>query len=264
MSARAVDHGVLNLLESAKARLRGRVRFRRLRRPPVVVGGCERSGTTLLLSVLSAHPAIQAVPTESWAFCFNHLVNDHSRHPIRISRLYRCLGDGPSIATARRWAEKTPANVFGFGEIIAHFGGAVRLIHLVRDGRDVVTSRHPARPDGFWMRPRRWVHAVRAGLEYEDDERVLTIRYEDLVTDSAGTVAAICAHIDEPTVPEVESWWEHATVRSSRNLRSGGIKPIFGSSLRKFERPDFPFAARVEDFMQVPGAPELLEHFGYH
>lgn len=180
-----------------------------------------------------------------------------------MSRLYRCLGEGATVPTARRWSEKTPANVYGFDRILEHFDGHVRLIHIVRDGRDVVTSQHPSRPGKFWMRPRRWVEAVGAGVAHIDDPRLLTIRYEDLIADFESTVATICEHIDEPLLPEMEDWWEHARVRTSRHLHSPSINPIFASSLRKFERADFPFGERVEEFMEVPRARELLERFDY-
>ena len=36
---------------------------------PLIIGGCGRSGTTLLLSVLSAHPKVLAIPHETEAFC---------------------------------------------------------------------------------------------------------------------------------------------------------------------------------------------------
>ncbi len=36
--------------------------------PPVIIGGCGRSGTTLLLSILASHPAILGVPEELYLF----------------------------------------------------------------------------------------------------------------------------------------------------------------------------------------------------
>jgi hypothetical protein len=36
---------------------------------PIIIGGCARSGTTLLLSVLSCHPNIYAIPDETYTFC---------------------------------------------------------------------------------------------------------------------------------------------------------------------------------------------------
>ena len=45
----------------------GRQRLSRM--SPIVIGGCARSGTTLLLSVLSCHPNVYAIPVETQALC---------------------------------------------------------------------------------------------------------------------------------------------------------------------------------------------------
>mgnify|MGYP001828991843 FL=1 len=252
-----------NPLRSLSARLRGRIRFRQLRATPVIVGGCERSGTSLLLSILSAHPSIHAIPRETQAFSYGEPGDAPGGTPIRIQRLYRLLGEGPLTPTAQRWAEKTPANVYYFRDILEHFDGDVRLIHIVRDGRDVVTSEHPSRPGEFWMKPRRWIDSVSAGLALEGDPRLLTIRYEDLVGDFEATAQAICDHLEEPFPDCMRNWWEHARVRRSRHVHSGKIAPIFDSSVRKFEQPDFPFRKRVDEFMAEAGARDIMERFGY-
>ena len=41
----------------------------RFARAPISIGGAPRSGTTLLLSVLSAHPSLFAINHETFAFC---------------------------------------------------------------------------------------------------------------------------------------------------------------------------------------------------
>ena len=38
-------------------------------RPMIIIGGCERSGTTLLRAALDSHPDVAAGP-ESWLFVF--------------------------------------------------------------------------------------------------------------------------------------------------------------------------------------------------
>ena len=254
----------MNPLHSTFLRARGFLRHRRLPDPPVVIGGCERSGTTLFLSILSAHPKIQAVSEESWAFCYGPESGfKDSSEPVRMSRLYRCLGESPLAPEASRWAEKTPANVFYFEEVLEHFAGEVRLIEVVRDGRDVVTSHHPSRPDGYWMRAQRWVKAVEAGRELAGDPRLLTVRYEDLVMDMETTMRRVCDHIGEPYAPELDDWVRHAGVRQSPHLHTGRIAGVSTASVRKFERPDFPHGARVEEFMSEPRARDLLAHLGY-
>ena len=96
----------------------------------------------------------------------------------------------------------------------SRFGGRVKLIQTVRDGRDVVTSMHPTRQEnGFWISPERWVADVSAGLPYDRHPRVCVVRYEDLVMDYGKTIRRICNFLQEVCVPEVLNWHAHATVR---------------------------------------------------
>ena len=127
---------------------------RRFTRPGIVIGGSGRSGTTLLLSILAAHPSIFAVDHETYAFC-PHEFEDKPESPanFQLYRLYTPLALSKMSATVTRWAEKTPRNVHFLAAILDYFGDDVRVLHLVRDGRDVITSRHPSRPGHFYYAP---------------------------------------------------------------------------------------------------------------
>jgi hypothetical protein len=105
---------------------------------------------------------------------------------------------------------------------IARLFGRARVIHLLRDGRDVAFCDHRAPDDAFWRkvyfgtdrigswrgRPlsarayrrgshaynaQHWSHAVLTGRAYGSmlGERYLEIRYEDLCTDFAATAARL-------------------------------------------------------------------------
>ncbi|PSR05601.1 MAG: hypothetical protein BRD50_00415 [Bacteroidetes bacterium SW_11_45_7] len=132
--------------------------------PPVFIGGCGRSGTTLLLSILSAHKDIFACPKELGAF--NKIEADENgyRTPKRIDRLYTSLIINQIPRQARRLCEKSPSNVKHIDDIANYYRGNFRFIHIIRDGRDVVLSKHPTAKDRYWVGPQRWVNDVRSGL----------------------------------------------------------------------------------------------------
>jgi hypothetical protein len=242
---------------------RGYVRSKRFSRPPIIIGGCERSGTTLLRSVLSAHPRIHAIADELWAFCHAEVAGFKGQRPIRVSRLYKYLGQHPIHPSAVRWCEKSPANIVFFDDILEYFDGRVRLIQLVRDGRDVVCSRHPQKPKSYWMRVQRWVNALEIGLPYRRHPNALTIRYEDLILDHEQTVQRILDFVGEENCEEMRDWHAHASVRSSANLIGGAVPPIHSGSIRKFEAEGFEHGARVEELMSHPAVPALLRTYGY-
>ena len=132
--------------------------------PPVVIGGCARSGTTLLLELLAQIEGIYAFDNET------HLL---AADEPEVDALVAQVPTG-----AKRWVEKTPRNVLYIEEILAAIPDA-RIVIVVRDGRDVCTSLRV--PGWYWVTPRRWVRDVKAGLEWEHHPQVLTVRYERLV-----------------------------------------------------------------------------------
>lgn len=226
-------------------------------KPPILIGGCGRSGTTLLLSVLSAHPEIFCVPEEMFALWPTKSQDEFAALVEAMTRKISAM-DAPF--GCKRWCEKTPRNVRVFGQLINHFDSDVKLIHLVRDGRDVVTSMHPSEPNTYWVPIWRWVWDVEAGLEYEHHPSVLTVRYEDLVASFDETTRAIFDFLEVPRPPQTLQWHENSRIRRHSAL-DGDIAPLYGSSVGRWRRPEF--RERVDEFMSSPNAVQLLERLGY-
>lgn len=216
---------------------------------PVVVGGCGRSGTTLLLSILGAHPAIYAFPDEMFPFF---------PYPFRLKRLLNEIEKQPPNSR-RRWVEKTPKNVRAFGPILDAFDGHIKLIHIVRDGRDVVTSHHPNHPQQYWVSPERWVADVGAGLEY--GEHSLLIRYEDLLQEPDKILREICDYIGEPFDERVLHPEEHSTVKTNVAWEGQSLKALHQNSIGRWKASVH--AQRVAEFMDHPGAKDLMAKLGY-
>lgn len=237
------------------------VLLRQLHRPPIVIGGCARSGTTLMLSILSSHPHIFAFPRETGLFCPKaYWRRKPAATPISNVAFYRHLLWQEIPRTAQRWCEKTPKNVLFFGKIIDHFEGRVRLIHVVRDGRDVVTSRHPADPSRYWVSPQRWIDETKAGLEWEGHDRVLTVRYEDLVRDLGSQLVRLGAFLDEDFGELAEVWHEQTSIRLSKAW-SHEVRAAHSHSIGRWKSPQHREA--VQQLVAMPEAVEILERLGY-
>jgi hypothetical protein len=103
-----------------------------------------------------------------------------------------------------RWAEKTPQNIRHLAWILERFPDAV-VVHIVRDGRDVVCSMRE-HPDWRWvggswqkaLRPRpltryaqRWLADTAAGMAWRADPRYVEIRYEDLVAEPVAVMRGL-------------------------------------------------------------------------
>ncbi len=231
------------------------------RKPPIIIGGCGRSGTSLLLSILSAHPHILAIPHETKSLCptaYSHDVDLGA--PFQFDRLHAALSSTEPKPGALRWCEKSPKNILFFGRLLEVFGNDVRLINIVRDGRDVITSRHPKNPTRSWVTLGRWVNDVAAGAVFDSHPQVLVVRYEDLVLDFARTVAEICDFVQEDLDDAVMSWRLNTTV-STHHAWPGRVSDVHDSSIGKWRLPEN--AELVAEMLADRAAVDLLMRYRY-
>jgi hypothetical protein len=162
---------------------------------------------------------------------------------------------------ARRWAEKTPKNVKSIGRLLNYFGGGLRFINIVRDGRDVVTSRHPSEEEKYWVSPKRWVEDVSAGLEYEDHDQVLTVRYEDLTADYMSVMETISDFLGEPFYEEAFSQYPKTSAITSNAAWADSAQEVHQESVRRWERSEH--KEIVNELLAIPKAGPLLKHYKY-
>lgn len=228
--------------------------------PPVLIGGCGRSGTTLLLSMLSSHPAIFACPKELSLFKYWRTDRHGNGEPERIDRLYTVFLRSKIGKEVNRWCEKTPNNIRYLDRIDAYFQGDFRFIQIIRDGRDVILSRHPSSNGKYHVDPGRWVEDVTAGLALADHPRVLTIRYESLVLDYLPTMGKVLDHLDLVMTDEIRHWYRHSTVRKNPAYFEG-LTELHSRSIGRWRDPVH--RERVDELLRYPGAVELLKRLNY-
>lgn len=209
---------------------------------PIFVGGCERSGTTLLGAMLGAHPACLCVPempfklnilrqwdwdgsrpearlvarwlARNWRFRIWGLDLAQEQWPadrpgyrqtveFLVSAYGRRVGKpGPQV-----WVDHTPANVRSACTLFHHFPDA-RIVHIVRDGRAVANSIMPLEwgPNEVESAAHFWTESLAWGLAAEarwGPERVIRARYEDLVSDPEGTLEQLSPRLGLDYQPEM-------------------------------------------------------------
>ncbi len=205
--------------------------------PHIIMGGAPRSGTTVLRKLFDQHPEICSgaetklfVPAafnlawlvESYAIPMPELEAMRERAASQAAFIDDFAKRVRTDAGKARWAEKTPQNIRNLDWILARFPKA-SVIHIIRDGRDVVCSmrQHPDRRwvDGQWQKvllprsvewyARRWLADTACGMAWRDDSRYVEIRYEDLVADPPAVLRAICDGIGA----SVDAEWLEAVGR---------------------------------------------------
>lgn len=186
----------------------------------IVMGGAPRSGTTVLRKLFDRHPEIcSGAETKLFVPAAYNLEWLARTYGMPLGELV-ALRDGSTSQAAFidafaarvrseagkvRWAEKTPQNIRHL-DWISHRFPQASIVHIIRDGRDVVCSmrQHPdwRWVDGRWQKvlvprsvesyARRWLADVAAGMAWRDDPRYVEVRYEDLVADPRAVLRSIC------------------------------------------------------------------------
>jgi sulfotransferase family protein len=178
--------------------------------------GARRSGTWWLQRIISAHPAVAAVPSESFFFsraiaplldCFQ----DIDRNAPSTGRIYaerELLLDATrdfcdrifsqfAEGGTRRIAERTPWHVEHIDLMNALYPDAY-YIHIVRDGRD--SARSLSSMDWFTGSledaAAEWRRSVLAAREAERPARFLEVRYEELMSEPASLIPVLYDFLD--------------------------------------------------------------------
>lgn len=229
---------------------------------PIIIGGCGRSGTSMLLAILSCHPEIAAIDGETHVFC----PTGYTRHPVlsspfRPNILADILINRDIPASCTRWCEKTPKNILFVARILDYLDSAARFIHMVRDGRDVVTSRRATEPDKLHITPARWIEDVEAGKLYDDHPQVYVLKYESLVTNYRESLMNLCRFLELEYSAKFMDYPVSVHMIPYRGMKSLQLRPVDAHSIGRWQDPAF--ASPVAALMANPHAQSLLKHYGY-
>jgi len=233
---------------------------------PIIIGACPRSGSTLLLSILGGCDKIFPVPNQTAAFYHWKLLMDPDSgqvtfSPSRIDRLYREIIYNRIPISATRWLEKTPRHIQHFKNILGYYGKRILLINMIRDGRDVVTSKHPKhRPDKYYADVDRWVNDAEIGLQFKDHPQVLTVRYEDIIKDFEKSMIRIYTFIGEEVPDALYEWKQNTSITHSKHWEKP-VQDLYSHSISRWRKPEH--KKRIDEFMQNPRAVTLLKELGY-
>ena len=225
---------------------------------PVFIVGAPRSGTTLLRAMLNRHPRI-GLSDETYYFyyvylrrrTFGDLANAGNRRSLvesygatqRMHRLKvdlprlneRLMAEGTSYpaffatilqfyAEAQgkvRAGEKTPHHAWYVDDLLSWYPNG-RVIHLVRDPRDVCASLFnvPWGRKTATANTDLWVNLTRSAERGQGNPRFRRVRYEDVVAEPEQAMREICEFIGEQFDPATLSTAKVSTADQPWFLRS--------------------------------------------
>ncbi len=234
------------------------------------VVGCGRSGTTLLKTILNAHPQI-TIPHET--FFFNMIVpkgdSDSMSRDQKIDRivsrwwikesgvsaqdLNHALADKEAswknllIALLAAQASKKEVVCFGektvghlqFSKQLLDTYPGCRIIQIIRDPRAVVASFRSAKVGSNFVAKiaADWQLAYEVDQELADSTRYLRVKFEDLILHSSSTAKEICQFLKLQYNPEMLQFHKRADKGFSREQshHENTTKEIFTSGLNTWK-----------------------------
>lgn len=211
--------------------------------------------------MLSGHRGILAIPEETQFLCPGaYWPPAGGISNPDIAGVYERIAGLGIPRECRAWCEKTPRNILNIEAILASLGRQTRFVHLVRDGRDVVLSRHPKEPDRYWVDPERWVNDVRAGVIHREHPQLTTIRYEDLIRTPQSVLRLLSEFLSLDYDTRLDDYPQHAAIRNFESWFESA-KPLSEASIGRWM--DIENSDRVRQLLDFPGAVELLKETGY-
>jgi len=239
---------------------------------PIFIVGSPRSGTTLMRSIIDAHPAIFCPPLETflftsmrptflghiWDYQFSNSLFSRSDYLQWLRDFVLSLfANHGMLCGKRRFAEKTPSHVHVMDLIREAFPDA-QFIHMIRNGYEVCRSikEMPWGHKDIGRSADQWLKSIEVARKFGAELGPLNyieIRMEDLLADPEGRLRGLCTFLDEPFHPVLLEF--HQPENNSWGLQLSPLAASSGS-----HRGDLS-PAEKELFCELAGT--LMTQLGY-
>lgn len=255
---------------------------------PIIIGGCPRSGTTLARALIGSHPDIASAEQEynilMWIDKAEILERVLSFTTEEIKSLYSNAKDHIQLAEnilslymkkneKNKIALKHPYHILIIDDLFHYFPN-MKFIHLIRDGRDTVSSlrTHPKRKkvngkiipvktnNPFDWCIRRWVVALNLGKKWRKNKNYIEIKYEDIVNKPVVELKKIFNFLKLTMIPKKEllNFYKHQKEdKHLQNIEVG--QPIYKKTTGRWKK-DMTDEEKIL-FKEMAG--EYLIEYGY-
>lgn len=212
-------------------------------RTHILICGYRRAGTTMLLAMMEyAMPGAKKFGQEvsGWraaTWCWRN-------HEVIVSKM--------------------PKDIFILGKMQNFYRGRrakLKTIVLLRDPRDVLTSKHASHDRRYFETLEEWRRVNAQCQLHRADPDVLLIKYEDLIADVPGMQRRIEAFTGEKVSrPFADFYKAGAEGFDTRPLN--GLRPVDRKGVGRWMEPEH--RERIEQILrEAPEFPQMLIELGY-
>lgn len=223
----------------------------------IYIQGCARSGNTLIRELCgSAFLGMELVKlTKDTAECsLAHLV-ELLRQPAAQNGKPAGLPHQTAPCVPVRVASRNYENSLAMDRELLRANPEVKVLWMLRDPRDILTSIHANQPDKYYVPPARLIKSLQLYLQFKGEPQVLTVRYEELVgnADAMQTqISQVFGLTESRKFMEAYKFFPcfHENVRAMHSIR-----PIDTNSVQKW-RSNPAHQKHLEEIFA--GHPEIL------
>lgn len=209
----------------------------------ILVCGCARSGNTLMLHLLGTGfkhtevlydgPGGEVVPTKEHVQENKIIVGKFPKRAVKLSR----------------WL-----NDESFG-----------VIYMMRDPRDVLVSKHFLKPNKYWVHPKRWIETAKIANKYKDHERIILVKYEDLIKNPDHIQKNISKVFKmEISNPFAECYKRFDRDDSVNMSNMNGARPLDKSRIGNWKSDPEKKEYISDVFRKYPQIVQLMKPYGYY
>lgn len=243
----------------------------------IFIVGAPRSGTTLLQSVIRAHPNITGIEGETGFFMWRDIFT--RRYPSLDANQTRAMfSECKDIVSlfdryaafirskygGHRMLEKTPQHVFRLSFILRYFPQA-KVINILRDGRDCYCSaqNHPnvIQRRSTQAFAKYWKRCLQARRKFDRNPMIMDVQYERLVKHPEVIIKEIMTFLGE-TYDERQispKYYSSAKLSKTKQLRKLGAE-IDDASVGRWRQEMS--KQKLRSFYRIAG--QQLKELGYY
>jgi len=229
---------------------------------PIIIGGCHRSGTTLLRRILDSHSKINCPPEVKFFRDFygdyfsdelSHLrffdtvrqtgLNNDELLGIFGEAFVKCHALAAAKSGKPRWADKNPENVLYLANWWKLLDGKFFFILVIRNPLDTLASMKEAKfpktlPPGFEELVAVYLKYIEAGLKFAKQQPEISyiIQYEKLVADPSSVVGNLMEFIGEKYEANMITAFNSTKRKSGiEDQKISGTKSIHSGSIERWK-----------------------------
>jgi len=197
---------------------------------PIIIGGCPRSGTTLIRALIGMHPEI-ATPKQEYNVLIGinnddilqNILSFSSEEITELKNKWKNMVNFSEHALRLYMQKqrkqyiivKQPFHILIINELFHYFPN-MKFIHIIRDGRDVACSlrmhpkwkmvngkiipAHNISPFDWCIR--RWVTCINLGKKWRESDKYIEVKYENLVNSPVETMQDLFQFLHVNMIPK--------------------------------------------------------------